>query len=177
MSDVIKVYGDANSNNNDNVKHARLPTLKKWLQPEHEGLRCDILEVALAAGVAHEHVKLKDEPANQWKKVCNGFWDREGGVFHDYEEPKGDKQLCYMKKKVMGDTLPALSKNHDHDVRSNVNPLSSFVMAKNTHDSNISMLKELSDMKKEMEQKCDKLVVDMKRVESSVGIVLGDARM
>ena len=79
MTDIIEVDEDANHNPNDNK--GRLPSIKRWSLPECEGLGCDMLEVVLAAGVAHECVKLKDEPQNQWKKACNGLWDKERGCF------------------------------------------------------------------------------------------------
>ena len=67
MTGIIEVDGDTNNSNNN--ENGRLPNIKRWLQLEHEGLRCDILEVALAAGVACECVKLKDELTNQWKNM------------------------------------------------------------------------------------------------------------
>lgn len=100
-----------------------------------------MLEVVLAAGVACQCVKLKDEPTNQWRKVCNGSWDKEIGVFRNYKETKGDKQLHYVKKKLMDDVLLALGKEYDLDTNNNVNPLPSFVMAKNVQHSYVSMLK------------------------------------
>ena len=72
--------------------------------------------------------------------VCNGLWDKERGVFRNYEEPKGDKQLHYVKKKLMDDVLPALGKKYDLDVNNNINPLPLFVMVKNIQDSYIYML-------------------------------------
>ena len=98
MTDIIEVNGDANTTHNNNK--GRLPNVKRWLLPEHEGLRCDMLEVVLVARVAYQHMKLKDEPINQWLKACNGLWDKERGMFRNYEEPKGDKQLHYVKKEV-----------------------------------------------------------------------------
>ena len=50
-----------------------------------------MLEVVLVAGVACEYVKLKDETTNQWKKACNGLWEKERGIFCNCEEKKGDK--------------------------------------------------------------------------------------
>ena len=101
----------------------------------------------------------------------------EMGVFREHEEPKGDEQLCYMKNKVMGKNFPALRKKHDHNERNNVNPLPSFVIAKNTHDSCISMLKESSHVEKETEVKNAKLLAHVKLSKSSVGIGLEDVRM
>ena len=71
MTDVIEVDGDTNTNHNNNK--GRLPNVKRWLLPEHEGSRCDMLEVVLAAGVACQRMKLKDEPTNPWRKVCDGL--------------------------------------------------------------------------------------------------------
>ena len=101
----------------------------------------------------------------------------EMGVFREHEEPKGDEQLCYMKNKVMGNIFSALRKKHDHNTKKNVNPLPSFFMDKNTHDSCVSILKESSYVKKETEGKRAKLVACMKLSESSVGIGLEDVRM
>ena len=89
MKEIIEVDGDTNPNANNDK--GRLPNIKRWLLPECEGSWCDMLEVKLVAGVACECVKLKDEPKSQWKKACNVLWDKERGVFRDYEELKGDK--------------------------------------------------------------------------------------
>ena len=50
-------------------------------------------------------------------------------------------------------------------------------MAKNMHDAFFSMLKAISDMKKEKEEKRAKLVAGMKLAESSVDIGLEDVRI
>ena len=81
VMDIIEVDGDAITNHDDNK--GRLPNVKRWLLPEYEGLRCDMLEVVLAAGVAYQCTKLKDEPTNPWRKVCNGLWDKERGEFRN----------------------------------------------------------------------------------------------
>ena len=65
MSDVIEVYGGTNDNDNNNEKLMRLPTLKKWLQSEHEGLWCSMLDLVLVVGVACECTKVKDDSTNQ----------------------------------------------------------------------------------------------------------------
>ena len=102
MTDVTEL--DGNTNNNDKP---RVPNTKRWLLPECEEARCNMLEVVLSAGVVHQHMKLKDEPTNQWRKACNGLWDKNVGVLRSHEEPKGDKQLCCMKNKLMNDCMPA----------------------------------------------------------------------
>ena len=76
----------------------------------------------------------------------------------------------------MDETLLPLSKKYDLDVKNNVNPLPSFVMAKIIHKSCISMLKELSNLKKQKEEKRVKLLADIKQAETSIGIGLEDAR-
>ena len=112
-----------------------------------------MLEVVLAAGVVHQCVKLKDEPTTQWREACNGLWDRDRGSSCDHEEPKGDKQLRCMKKKLMDDVIPAFGNECDLDMNNNVNPLPSFVMAKNLQDAHVSMLKAHDDMKNDKEEK------------------------
>ena len=76
----------------------------------------------------------------------------------------------------MDDVLPALVKKHDLDMSDNVNPLPSFVMAKNVQDAHINMLKEHGGMKQEKEEKRQKLMTDMKVAEASVGIGSGNIR-
>ena len=168
MTDVIEV--DANTSNNNNKP--RLPNVKRWLLPEYEELRCNMLEVVLSAGVAHQYTKLKDEATNPWRKAYNGLWDKDVGVLRSHEEPKGEKQSHYVKNKIMNDYLPSFEKKYDGDINNNINPLPSFVMAKNMKEAHDKMLKDHEDMKKAKEEKRKELLNDMKKAEASVGIGL-----
>ena len=83
----------------------------------------------------------------------NGLWDDVVGVFKNCEAPRGSKRLHYTKTKIINDILPALSDQYDADIKHNNNPLPSFIMAKNTHNDHINMLKDKEKTKKEVDDK------------------------
>ena len=113
------------------IKGIKLPMIKKMMLPEHEQLRCDMLEVVTCAGVAHAHHEIKDMPTNPWMKLYNRLSDRSSGVFRGHVPHEGVKRLCYTKQKMFKDMMPAFAKKHDQDVEDKMQSLPSFPMAKN----------------------------------------------
>ena len=116
------------------IKGIKLPMIKKMMLPEHEQLRCDMLEVVTGAGVAHAHHEIKDMPTNPWMKLCNGLWDTSSGMLRGHVPHEGAKRFYYAKQNFFKDMMPAFAKKYDQDVEDKTQSLPSFVMAKNIND-------------------------------------------
>ena len=155
----------------------KLPNLKKLLDPVCEELRNDILEVLGASGVCFECYELKDHPTNEWYKLHKGLWDEHTGVLgRSYEPPSGSRVIYNFKKRLMGEILSSFSSKYDDDINKNIDPLPSFVMAKNLYNEYNNMMKQHIELKSEEKKKKEELQNSMKLAEEQMGIGLNGLR-
>ena len=166
-AEEVILVGDDDNDNNNNDK--RLPNVKKWVLPQHESLRCDLMEVVATAGMPRARTPVEDKVASPWAKLCNGLWDATTGAFRGHDCLTGSKRARDTKRKVFKDASPALKDKRELDVRNDVDPLPSFIVAKKTHDEHAKMLSDRQiEIGAEKQRKKD--VVDrMKFAESTQG--------